>query len=384
MKQIVLNIRNGKKNADVAFPCTEEELGKALASIGLANTPSQKAYVTEVVEPDAFCLLESKVLDLDEVNYLAKLMDSEDATERKTLFAVTACEGYDTPKELINLHFNLGCYTLIQPTDDTETVGRRYLYSIKGCMTSDEAKNTDFESIGRELLTSHKGIQTDYGTVFRNEEAEAQEIYDGQVFPCYHYTGEELLCVEAEYKGKREYLYLPDEPMSITKALHRLGADKPEDCSYRVEDFNADSREWRERFEGMLQSENIFDINSAAEKINVANMDFDKLEGIVKYAGDDSAKTIAKLAEYIDDFEYIGGATDYTEVGQYAADITFRAGIPSELKEYIDFYGIGRLMEEEYAGKFVEDGFVYINSHTTLEELLGIPHENKMSEQQKM
>ena len=151
-----------------------------------------------------------------------------------------------------------------------------------------------------------------------------------------------------------------------------------------VEDFNADSREWRERFEGMLQSENIFDINSAAEKINVANMDFDKLEGIVKYAGDDSAKTIAKLAEYIDDFEYIGGATDYTEVGQYAADITFRAGIPSELKEYIDFYGIGRLMEEEYAGKFVEDGFVYINSHTTLEELLGIPHENKMSEQQKM
>ena len=193
-----------------------------------------------------------------------------------------------------------------------------------------------------------------------------------------------MLCVEAEYKGKREYLYLPDEPMSITKALHRLGADKPEDCSYRVEDFNADSREWRERFEGMLQSENIFDINSAAEKINVANMDFDKLEGIVKYAGDDSAKTIAKLAEYIDDFEYIGGATDYTEVGQYAADITFRAGIPSELKEYIDFYGIGRLMEEEYAGKFVEDGFVYINSHTTLEELLGIPHENKMSEQQKM
>ena len=95
-------------------------------------------------------------------------------------------------------------------------------------------------------------------------------------------------------------------------------------------------------------------------------------------AGDDSAKTIAKLAEYIDDFEYIVGAADYSEIGQYAADI------PSELKEYIDLYGIGRLMEEEYAGKFVEDGFVYINSHTTLEELLGIPPENKMSEQQKM
>ena len=79
-----------------------------------------------------------------------------------------------------------------------------------------------------------------------------------------------MLCVEAEYKGKREYLYLPDEPMSIIKALHRLGAEKPEDCSYRVEDFNVDSREWRERFEGMLQSDNIFDVNAIAEKYNNA------------------------------------------------------------------------------------------------------------------
>ena len=38
--------------------------------------------MTEVVEPDALCLLESKVVDLDEVNYLAKLMDSEDETEK--------------------------------------------------------------------------------------------------------------------------------------------------------------------------------------------------------------------------------------------------------------------------------------------------------------
>lgn len=48
-------------------------------------------------------------------------------------------------------------------------------------------------------------------------------------FPYCSYTGEELLCVEADYKDKKEYLYLPDEPMSITKALHRLGAEKPED-----------------------------------------------------------------------------------------------------------------------------------------------------------
>ena len=169
------------------------------------------------------------------------------------MFAVTECEGYDTPKELINLHFNLGCYTLVQPTDDAEAVGRRYMYSMKPCMTMTEAANTDFEKIGKDLLVLKKGIQ---------------EIYDGQVFPCYHYTGEELLCIEAEYKDKKEYLYLPEEPMSITKALHRLGAEKPEDCTYQVEDFNVDSKEWRERFERMVQNENIFDVNAVAEKLN--------------------------------------------------------------------------------------------------------------------
>ena len=34
MKQIVLNIRNGKKNADVAFPCTEDILSDADMSMG--------------------------------------------------------------------------------------------------------------------------------------------------------------------------------------------------------------------------------------------------------------------------------------------------------------------------------------------------------------
>lgn len=370
MKQIVLNIQNGKKNTDIAFPCTEDELGKALASIGLVNTPSPKAYVTEVVEPDALCLLESKVLDLDEVNYLAKLMDSEDETEKNTLFAVTACEGYDTPKEFINLHFNLGCYTLVQPADDAEAVGRRYMYSMKPCMTMTEAANTDFEKIGKDLLVLKKGIQTDYGTVFRNEEVEGREIYDGQVFPCYHYTGEELLCVEAEYKDKKEYLYLPDESMSITKALNRLGAEKPEDCTYQVEDFNADSKEWRARFERMVQSENIFDVNAVVKKINDADMELDKLEGVVKYTGDDSAKVIAKLAEHINNFTYISEVGSYKELGRRVVQNSLLGDLPKEFEKCIDYEACGEIFANKFKGKFLNGGFVYMSEGKSLEDIL--------------
>ena len=41
--------------------------------------------------------------------------------------------------------------------------------------------------------------------------------------------------------------------------------------------------------------------------------------------------------------------------------MTFGAEIPAELEDFIDLKGVGEHMEEEYAGKFVEGGFVYNN-----------------------
>ena len=354
-------------------------LSKSLKKIGIGDAVFGNRYAAEVVETKEFVVLENHPLDLDEVNYLAKLMDREDATEKKTLFAVAAYEGYDTPKELINLHFNLGCYTLIQPTDNTEVIGRRYMYSKKPGMTWTEMENTDFEKIGKELLDSGKGIQTAYGTLIRNEDVEEKEYYDGQVFPEYHYKGEGLLSVSAEYKDKREYLYLPAEPEAITKALHRLGAENPEDCTYHMHRFySVEGLEWMGRFEEMLQRENIFEVNSVAEKLNDWDMDLNKLDGIVRYAGDDSVKTILKLAEYLDEFEFVERAENYEDVGQYAVDITFGSGIPDELEEHIDLNSVGRHMEEEYEGRFVKGGFVYNNKKRCIEEVLEDARELKI------
>ena len=370
VNKIILNIRNGDGKTDIEFPCTETEMSEILEKIDIPDLNAPKVFVSEVVEPSGLSMLESKTLNLDEVNYLAKLLDSLMQDERDKVYSVANYEGYDTPKELINLHFNLGCYTLVQPTDDAEAVGRRYMYSMKPCMTMTEAANTDFEKIGKDLLVLKKGIQTDYGTVFRNEEVEGQEIYDGQVFPCYHYTGEELLCIEAEYKDKKEYLYLPDESMSITKALNRLGAEKPEDCAYQVEDFNADSKEWRARFERMVQSENIFDVNAVVKKINDADMELDKLEGVVKYTGDDSAKVIAKLAEHINNFTYISEVGSYKELGRRVVQNFLLDDLPKEFEKCIDYEACGEIFANKFKGKFLNGGFVYMSEGKSLEDIL--------------
>lgn len=190
------------------------------------------------------------------------------------------------------------------------------------------------------------------------------------MFPCYHYTGEELLCIEAEYKDKKEYLYLPDKPMSITKALHRLGAEKPEDCTYQVEDFNVDSKEWRERFERMVQSENIFDVNAVVKKINDADMELDKLEGVVKYTGDDSAKVIAKLAEHINNFTYISEVGSYGELGKHVIQNYLLDDLPKRFEECIDYETCGEIFADEVKGKFLNGGFVYMSEGKSLEDIL--------------
>ena len=371
VNKIILNLRNAGRDTDIEFPCTEKEMSEALEKIEIPDLNAPKVYVSEVVEPSGLSMLEGKALNLDEVNYLAKLLDSLMQNERDKVYAVASYEGYDTPKELINVYFNPDSYTLVQDLKSIEKVGRQHYMTIKGGMTTDEAQKTDFAKIGRDLLFSKKGVFTDYGLLFRNEGIEFREIYDGQVFPQYSYYGDELFTVEMEYNGKREYLYLAEETRSIDKALARLGAKDYSDCKHQICDFNIESKIWLERFKAMLNKENIYAVNEAVQAVNVAGIDLEKLDALVRYVEDDSADTVKRLAEHIDDFKFIYYAEDYEDVGKYAAENIRGVDLPVELTDYIDYEAYGEHIVRECGGKFLKGGgFVYISGEISLDEIL--------------
>lgn len=371
VNKIILNLRNAGRDTDIEFPCAEKEMSEALEKIAIPELNAPKVFVSEVVEPSGLSMLEGKTLNLDEVNYLAKLLGSLVQDERDKIYAVANYEGYDTPKELINVYFNSDSYTLVQDLKSIELVGRQHYMTIKGGMTTDEAQKTDFAKIGKELLFSKKGVFTDYGLLFRNEGIEFREIYDGQVFPQYSYYGNELLTVEMEYNGKREYLYLAEETRSIDKALARLGAKDYSDCKHQICDFNIESKIWLERFKAMLNKESIYAVNEAVKAVNFAGMDLEKLDALVRYVEDDSAETVIKLADHIYDFKYIYYAEDYEDVGKYAAENIRGADLPIELTDYIDYKAYGEHIVRECGGKFLKGGgFVYISGEISLDEIL--------------
>ena len=111
---ITLTIGRNGNFVDIRFPCTEKVLTDALKEIGVNDELDTKQTVSEVVDFEVLSLLEGQEVDLDEINFLAKRLDSLTKPELDKFIVVTQMEGLDEPKDLINLTYNLNRYTLIQ------------------------------------------------------------------------------------------------------------------------------------------------------------------------------------------------------------------------------------------------------------------------------
>ena len=79
---IKVRIHNGEKNTEIAFPCKEQQLTKALDSIGEEGKQFAPTLFVTDIKPKELFVLENETVNLDELNYLARLMDGFDKQER--------------------------------------------------------------------------------------------------------------------------------------------------------------------------------------------------------------------------------------------------------------------------------------------------------------
>ena len=73
---IKLKIKYGNSQTDLRFPCTEKEMSAALERIHAEDVTPLELYVSEVIFPEELGCLQDRFVNLDEVNYLGKRMDS--------------------------------------------------------------------------------------------------------------------------------------------------------------------------------------------------------------------------------------------------------------------------------------------------------------------
>ena len=380
MKQIELLLQNKGVSKSVIFPCSEAEYQATCEELELKDN---YAFVKDVVEPKALSFKKDTFVNLDEIDYLAKRMDSFDQKELFSFFAAVEAGDYVSTKDLINLTFNLNCYTLIRDVSNLKSVGRNYVLCREVAISADELEKMDLEKIGRELLSTGKGIPTNYGLLFRNENVVFEEVYKGKCFPPYYYTGDEVLGVEIEKNGERDYIYFPCEKTEIERALKRISAGDISECSKNI-DYCGGDREWEDYFNDLLQKNDIESVNAISSAINRLGATEDaisenlyKLSSVIEFAGVTTADTgkVIRLAGCLDKFEY------YREIGNdYNLGtklIENEIGSAAEkIDDYIDYEKYAQDFLDENGGAYTKYGdVVYLREDQTLSEILG---ENNM------
>lgn len=376
MIQIELLLQNKGRNINVKFPCSESEYQTVCRELELKDN---YAFVTNVVEPKALAFKKDTFVNLDEINYLAKRMDSFDQKEQFVFFAAVEVGDYLSTKDLINLTFNQTCYTLIRDVSNLKSVGRNYVLCREVAISADELEKTDLEKIGRELLSTGKGIPTNYGLLFRNEDVAFEDVYKGKGFPPYYYTGGEVLGVEIEKDGEKDYIYSPCAETEIDRALQRIGARNISECSKNI-DFCSGDREWEDYFNDLLQKNDIESVNAISSAINRLGSNSDeisenlyKLSSVMEFAGvtfDDTAKVI-RLAMCLEEFCYYREMKDDEMLGRTLKEQEY-CDIPDSMDKYMDYERYARDFLEEKGGAYTKNGdVVYLREDQSLSEILG-------------
>ena len=201
--------------------------------------------VSEVSEPESLKYMEGHEWNIDEINFLAKRMESFDKREKRQFDAIASKLKPSTGQDLINQTFNLSRYTLISDFSSLTEIGKTHVINRKQAMSFGEMASTDFAKIGKDLIESGKGIPTAYGVMFINEDIPMDIVYDGKHFPEYDYKGS-LATVAVTCKGETEYLYLPSSIQDINHALTKLPAKTWEECEYTLESSNFPAEDWSE------------------------------------------------------------------------------------------------------------------------------------------
>lgn len=176
--------------ATIPFPIPEEEYGhclELLEALEIGNAVNRDCKVQEVQDgPPILKRLEGSRVNLDELDYLAKRLDSSDINEAAKFQAMTVKWGLFEMTDLINLTFWCQQATIITDFSDLEDIGRRHYMPLNGgsCST-EELERLDARKAALDLiLNSESTCVTPYGVVYDND-MKLEHHYDGQHFPCY-------------------------------------------------------------------------------------------------------------------------------------------------------------------------------------------------------
>jgi len=357
------------------FPIPDEQYDHAIAQmeqlgIGAVHKSdckidTLKSWYT-VLEP-----LAGQKVNADELDYLAKRLESFDDYEASQFQAMASKLELSDIRDFINLTFSSQQVTVVTDFNDLEQIGRNHVLTIHGgCMATAEYQQIDGKAEALKLMQGGNGSVTPYGVVYDNG-MKLEQLYDGQHFPPYLYQPCQI-AIEIRpadcSTGASDYLYFPAPDQQLARTLERAGAtDVAGSRMQIVED------ELPKTVSGRidLQQESLAEVNEMCEAIaKLSPQECSKLNAAVLMAEPGYASEIRQLAENLEQFEFVPNVKTPGEYGKYMIQQSGRFEYDPNLEEFYDFQGYGRQKISAENGQFNDYGYISYHGVLTLDELM--------------
>ena len=388
IKAVLSNISHPEFGVvSIPLPIPKEQYDSCvelLESLEIGVASNRDCHLDELHSPwPVLDRLEGAQVNLDELDYLAKRLDSFDDGEVAQFQAMAEKQNLTNMKDLINLTFCCQQATVITDFSDLEAIGRNhYMNTHGGCASTEELGNLDGEETAIFLMESTPATVTRYGVVYDNG-MQLKQIYDGKHLPCYIYD-DAVLSLGLTPRGKLEnpkdttWLYLPATRKQLERGMLRSGIQDPEDMCLQVV-----NSEFPMEVDMALdfEQESIFDLNDLAWA--VARLDRDnlqKLGAVVALAEPQNASQIRCLAENLDLFQFAPGAHTPAEYGMFMIQQSGHFEYDPNLDEFYDYekYGLQHMNQE--TGTFTDRGYVAYHGTISLEVLMmGETHQEEQT-----
>lgn len=361
----------------IPFPLPREEYDHSmeiLEALEIGDAVRQDCKVEEILGGyPVLKRLEGQMVNADELDYLAKRLDSFCADEDAQFQAMAEKLHLTDIRDFINLSFCCQQATVITDFSDLEKAGKEHYMNLHGGHArKDELDKLDGEETARQLIGSENGTVTPYGVVYDNG-MELTPVYDGRHLPCYYYEPAVMMLAlssrqEPEDPRQITWLYLPTAEEQIKRALLRSGIAEPEDFFFRLDDSV-----FPDNVEALLdvQRDSIYELNRLAQAAYRFRLDqWEKLSAVAELVKPENTRELRQLAENLELFEFIPDVRTPEEYGRYMIRDSGHFDYDPNLDGFYDYekYGLQRMAREQ--GCFTEQGYLAYQGEQSLEALL--------------
>ena len=363
--------------ATIPFPIPHDQYAHCMELLEALEIGDAVKADCKVEKIDSFYTVLKRVemltVNVEELNYLAKRLDSFDTGEAAQFQAMAHKLELFELKDLINLTFCCQQATVITDFSDLAAIGRNHYMNLHGGSASvDELNALDGKGTARQLIESGSGTITPYGVVYDNG-MKLEQVYDGRFFPCYYYEPN-AITVAVTAKSEPEdtehitWLFLPMVQEEIDRALLRGGITDPSEIRLSLEDS------WlpHEVLDLLdMDHVDISELNALVQALDeFSDMSIRKYAAAAVMARPHTTEQAKHLAENLDLFDFAPSASTPEEYGKYMIQQSGRFEYDENLDAFYDYekYGTERMNEED--GMFTDRGYIAYKGYISMEEVM--------------